>query len=447
MSSTYWCELVWLGDPAGGIERGVAITIDGDRITDVAVGVEPAADARRLAGLTLPGMANAHSHAFHRALRGRTHGETGSFWTWRDRMYTLADRLDPDTYRELATATFAEMVLAGFTCVGEFHYLHHDRGGVPYEQPNEMGRVLLDAAAAAGIRLTLLDTCYLRAGMTEDVGLSQTQLRFSDGGADAWVERVDGLADTSEARIGAAIHSVRSVDSASMSVVAGWAAAGNVPLHAHVSEQPAENEQCRAIHGCTPTELLDGRGVLSDRFTAVHATHLDDTDIGLLQSTRSTCCMCPTTERDLADGIGPTAAFRDAGIAMCVGTDSHAVIDPFEEISGIELDERLASLRRGIHRPGELLTAATEAGYRSLGWHDGGRIEVGALADLTSVALTSARLAGIDADHAAAAVVFAATAGDVHHVIVGGRVVVADGEHQTIDVAGALARSIAVVWT
>lgn len=445
--TTYWCELAWLGDLGGHVERGVTITVEGDRIRAVTVGATPPPYAHDLAGLTLPGMANAHSHAFHRALRGRTHGESGSFWTWRDRMYALADRLDPDSYRTLATAAFAEMALAGFTCVGEFHYLHHDRGGAPYAQPNEMGQALLDAAAAAGIRITLLDTCYLRAGITTDPGLNQTQQRFSDGDADAWVDRVDGLVDAGTAKIGAAIHSVRSVDPASMSVVSEWAAARHAPLHAHVSEQPAENEQCSAVHGCTPSELLGDCGALSDRFTAVHATHLSDDDIALLRASHSTCCLCPTTERDLADGIGPTAEFRHAGIAMAIGSDSHAVIDPFEEARAIELDERLASLRRGTHQPGELLAAATASGYRSVGWHDGGHIAVGALADLTSVALTSPRLAGIDPDHAAAAVVFAATAGDVHHVVVGGRVVVAEGVHQTIDVAAELDRSIRRMWS
>jgi formiminoglutamate deiminase len=283
--------------------------------------------------------------------------------------------------------------------------------------------------------------------MAADAQLNNTQQRFTDGDAEAWVARVDGLVDRPGAQIGAAIHSVRSVDAASMSVVADWAEARSAPLHAHVSEQPAENEQCCAVHGCTPVELLERHDVLGDRFTAVHATHLATSDIALLQASRSTCCICPTTERDLADGIGPTGAFRDAGIAMAIGSDSHAVIDPFEETRAIELDERLATLRRGTHRAGELLATATENGYRSLGWHDGGRIAAGALADLTSVALTSPRLAGIDPDHSAAAVVFAATAGDVHHVVVGGRVVVADGVHQTIAVEDALARAIARVWS
>lgn len=443
----YWCELAWLGDLSGAVERAVLITVDGDQISEVATDTAPPPDAHRLAGLTLPGMANAHSHAFHRALRGRTHDEAGSFWTWRDRMYTLADRLDPDSYRELATATFAEMVLAGFTCVGEFHYLHHNRRGTPYADANAMGQILIDAAAQAGIRITLLDTCYLRAGMSGDAVLNDTQLRFSDGDADAWIARVEGLSGSADAKIGAAIHSVRSVDHVSMSIVAGWASASDAPLHAHVSEQPAENEQCCAVHRCSPIALLQRQGVLGERFTAVHATHVDESDVAMLQSSRSTCCICPTTERDLADGIGPTEAFRDASIAMAIGSDSHAVIDPFEEVRAIELDQRLASLRRGTHRPGELLAAATESGYRSLGWSGGGRIAVGALADLTSVTLTSPRLAGADPRHAAAAVVFAAAPSDVHHVVVGGRAVVVDGVHHTIDVAGALDRAITGVWS
>jgi formiminoglutamate deiminase len=309
-----------------------------------------------------------------------------------------------------------------------------------------MGVVLLDAAAAAGIRMTLLDTCYLQAGMMGEP-LSPTQQRFSDSDVDAWAARASALVARPTAHIGAAIHSVRSVGPESMTVVAEWAAARNAPVHAHVSEQPAENEQCSAALNCTPMELLEHQGVLSERFTAVHATHLLDHDIDLLRLSDSTCCICATTERDLADGIGPTDRLRAAGIPMTIGSDSHAVIDPFEETRGIELDERLGSLRRGTHQPGALLAGATQEGYRSLGWPDGGRLAADCLADFTTVALTSPRLAGIDAARSAAAVVFAATAADVAHVVVGGRVIVADGVHQTIDVAAELDRSVRQVWT
>jgi formiminoglutamate deiminase len=325
--TTYWCELAWLGGDTATAD--VLIEVADDRIAAVTAGVPCPPDGHRLAGLTLPGMANAHSHAFHRALRGRTHGESGSFWTWREQMYALADRLDPDRYRTLATATFAEMVLAGFTCVGEFHYLHHDRSGAPYGAANEMGEVLLDAAAAVGIRITLLDACYLHGGI--GVELNETQQRFSDGDAAAWCARVDTLMGNDTSKIGAAIHSVRSIDPASMRLVSEWASGRDAPVHAHVSEQPAENTQCYEAYGRTPTRLLDECGALGNRFTAVHATHLTERDVGLLQASGSTCCLCPTTERELADGIGPTSAFRDAAIAMCIGSDSHAVIDPFEE--------------------------------------------------------------------------------------------------------------------
>ena len=440
----YWCELAWLGDLDGRVEQGVSITVEGDRITAVTAGTPP--HGIQLAGLTLPGLANAHSHAFHRAMRGRTHAEAGTFWTWREQMYRLADRLDPDSYRELATAAFAEMVLCGYTSVGEFHYLHHDRDGTPYADRNAMGRALIDAAAAAGIRLTLLDVCYLQADMT-GASLQGAQRRFGDGDATHWVERLDELHPTAVARPGTAIHSVRAVDTDSMSIVADAAARRAYVVHAHVSEQPGENAQSATAHGCTPIELLDRTGVLSEHFTAVHATHLGARDVGLLQQHAVTCCVCPTTERDLADGIGPTAEFRNTGIPIAIGSDSHAVVDPFEETRAVELDERLASLHRGTHRAGDLLTMATVNGYRSIGWPEGGRLAVGCLADITTVRLTSPRLAGTDPADAAAAVVFGATASDVSHVMVGGRRVVADGVHQHVDVSAALDRSIRALWS
>ena len=316
-SETYWCEQAWIADRA---VDGVVIDVDGGRITDVATNVtSPPAGATRLGGVTLPGLANAHSHAFHRALRGRTHGHGGTFWTWRDQMYRVAAALDPDTYEELATATFAEMVLAGYTVVGEFHYLHHDRDGASYGDPSEMGRRMLSAAGRAGIRITLLDTCYLRGGIGQPV--NDAQRRFSDVTPERWAARVDELADASSVRVGGAIHSVRAVDPDSMRVVAGWAETRGTVLHAHVSEQPRETEECLDAYGCTPVELLAGAGALSDRFTAVHATHVTDSDIRLLANARSRCCVCATTERELADGIGPTAAL-DAPGSGCVSAQT-----------------------------------------------------------------------------------------------------------------------------
>jgi len=291
----------------------------------------------------------------------------------------------------------------------------------------------------------LLDACYLRAGAKQP--LTPPQQRFSDGTARAWCDRVSLLEDAPGARIGAAIHSVRAVDADSIATVAKYASDRGFPLHAHVSEQPAENEQALAEFGCSPTVVLAQQGALSPSFTAVHATHIDEADIDLYAKSRSTCCFCPTTERDLADGIGPSAELRAAGVDLCIGSDQHAVIDPFEEMRAVELDERLRSRRRGTHQPRSLLKAATVNGYRSLGWHGGGEIAVGAIADLTTVALDSVRLAGSasDPERLVDAVVFAATSADVTHVIVDGRTVVNGGQHVLVDVAQELAAAIAEV--
>jgi len=443
-----WCERALLnrapGDPA---EAGVVLTIEGATIAAVDTGVAaPPPGAEVLSGLTLPGFVNAHSHAFHRALRGRTHGGAGgTFWSWRDRMYELAARLDPDGYEALATAAYAEMVLAGYTAVGEFHYLHHAPGGARYGDPNELGHRLVGAARRAGLRITLLDTCYLHAGPGRDA--EGVQRRFSDGTADAWAERVAALADSAAddaVAVGAAIHSARAIDPPAIAAVAAWASSRDAVLHAHVSEQQRENDECLAAYGCTPVQLLADHGALGERFTAVHATHLAPDDIALLGGGRCRCCLCPTTERDLADGIGPAGALRAAGAGLCIGSDSHAVVDPFEETRAVELDERLATGRRGTHPAGQLLWDATAEGAASLGWR-AGVLQPGWLADLVTIGLDGPRLAGTGDDLAAAAV-FAASAADVRHVFVGGRHVVADGVHRTIDVAAALDRSIAAVW-
>ena len=426
-----WCELAWLGGVRA--EAGVVIGIDGDRIASVEAGAaEPPPGAERLPGLTLPGLANAHSHAFQRGLRGRTQAGTGSFWTWREQMYELAGRLDPDSCFALSRAAFGEMALAGITCVGEFHYVHYAPDGQPYADANAMGQAVIAAAREAGIRMTLLDACYLHGGIE----------RFRDADAGAWAGRVGSLDEGPGVRVGAAIHSVRAVDPESARVVAEWAAAGGRPLHAHVSEQPKENEECVASHGRTPTELLADAGALSERFTAVHATHLTDADVALLGSAGVTACLCPTTERDLADGIGPARRLRDAGARLAVGSDSQAFIDVFEEARAIELDERLASGVRGSHLAADLLRAATAHGHAALGWPEGGRIETGALADLAVLSLDGVRLAGTAVEHAVESAVFAASAADVRDVMVGGRWVVRGGAHVGFDVASALRQAL-----
>ncbi|HEX2416319.1 MAG TPA: formimidoylglutamate deiminase [Thermoleophilaceae bacterium] len=432
--TSYWCTLAWLGGPRP--EAGVVIDVEAGRIAAVSREQAPPRHARRLYGLTLPGLANAHSHAFQRALRGRTQHGSGSFWTWRDQMYAVAERLDPENYLALARATYAEMALAGITTVGEFHYVHHGPGGTPYDDPNEMGRALIAAANDAGIRLTLIDCCYLHGGIGAPP--EKAQRRFSDDSPEAWVSRVDELAEDESVRIGAAIHSMRAVDPDAAAIVAGWAAERERPLHAHVSEQRAENEACLAAYGRTPTALLADAGALAANFTAVHATHLVDADVDLLGGAGACCCVCPTTERDLADGIGRMRRLSDAGASLSLGSDSHAVIDLFEEARAVELDERLASGERGHHGTAALLRAASQDGHPCLGWPDAGRIEPGARADLVTVWLAGVQLAGTSPELALDAVVFAGSARDVRHVLVDGHEVVVDGRHTSIDVAGEL---------
>lgn len=413
----YHAAYAWVGEH---VARDVALEVTDGYFTAVRPSAPPAGD--RLPGVVLPGFANVHSHAFHRALRGRTHASKGSFWTWRELMYEVAGRLDPDRYLALARAVYGEMALAGITAVGEFHYLHHAPDGTPYADPNAMGHALITAARQAGIRITLLDTAYLTSGV-DGRPLEGVQRRFGDGNIERWVSRVAELRAAPHARIGSAIHSVRAVP-----VSALPAFAGRGVVHVHLSEQRAENEQCLAVHGCTPTELLDRHGVLGPATTAVHATHLTGGDVLTLGRTGTGVCFCPTTERDLADGIGPARELTDAGAPLSLGSDSQAVIDMFEELRGVEMNERLASQQRGRFGPAELIAAA--ARHESLGWDDAGAIAVGKRADLVCVRTDSPRTAGVGPE----GLVYAATAADITHVMADGRMIVADGQHVSVDV-------------
>lgn len=466
MPRRWHAEFAWLA--AGGVAQDVLIEADGARFTRVAPGTSATQlppGTVRLPGLTLPGLANAHSHAFHRALRGAAAGGGlspggaaaggGTFWTWRDRMYAVAERLDPGSYFTLARAVYAEMALAGVTCVGEFHYLHHGPGGKRYSDQNEPGRLLIAAAAAAGLRITLLDACYLAGGFSpggEPLPLAGAQLRFGDGSAAAWAERVSAFGCDAHAmvaphaRLGAAIHSVRAVGPGQMPEVMAWSRARAAPVHAHLSEQPLENAECRAAFGATPAEVLDEAGALGPRSTMVHATHLTRHDIGLLGGSQTAVCMCPLTEADLADGVGPAPALAAAGSPLALGSDGHSVIDLVAEARWLELSQRLVSGRRGHFTPEELATAATAGGHACLGWPDAGEIAPGAYADLVTVLLDSPRLAGAAAGDPLAALFAAGTAADVAHVVAGGVDVVRDGHHLLVDdVPGELAAAIRAV--
>ena len=440
------CEYAWLGGESAS--RDVRIGVVDGIVTSLEVGVPGERGDERVAGVVIPGLVNAHSHAFHRALRGRTHGGSGDFWQWRNPMYALANRLTPDSYRELATAVFAEMALAGITGVGEFHYVHHQPDGTPYADPNVMGHAMVDAARGAGIRIALLDAAYLHAAI-EKSELLPEQRRFSDCSIDRWLDRVDALGEGGDGwTVGLAPHSVRAVHPDELASIVG-SRFGRV-VHLHVSEQPAENAACIAATGMTPTEVLADVGLLGTHLTAVHATHMTDRDVSLLGGAHAHVCMCPTTERDLADGIGPAHAMASAGATLCLGSDSHAVIDLFEEARAVEHNERLITGTRGIHRPASLLAAATSGGASSLGWQsltpEG--VAVGKPADLVAIGLDSVRMAGFEAGAAAAHIVHAAAPADVRNVWVAGARVVRDGTHTSIDdVAGALRSSIEALGT
>jgi formiminoglutamate deiminase len=428
--TAYLLERAWVD---GAVHDDVRVEIAEGRFAAVDVG-GPRDGTESLAGVTIPGLANCHSHAFHRALRGRTQRDRGTFWTWREQMYDVAARLDPDSYLELATVTYREMVAAGITSVGEFHYLHHQPDGTPYEDPNAMEHALVEAARRAGLRVTVLDTCYLSSGFGEPP--EGVQVRYDDGSAIAWAERVAGLRQADGARIGAAVHSIRAVPRDQLAAVVE--AATGRPLHVHLSEQVGENDRCLRAYGASPTQVLADEGVLGPLTTAVHATHLTPDDVRLLGEATAYACFCPTTERDLGDGIGPSRALHDAGSSLTLGSDSHAVIDLFEEMRAVELDERLATQRRGHWTAAELLAAATR--HESLGWDDAGAIAVGKRADLVTVATDRVRTAGTGADEQT--VVFAAAAEDVTHVVTDGRVVFREGDREQLgrDLADAIGR-------
>ncbi|WP_104176813.1 formimidoylglutamate deiminase [Cryobacterium sp. Y50] len=417
--TAFWCETLLID---GIAVAGVRLEADNDgRISRVQVQAAEAADIRL--GTVLPGFGNAHSHAFHRALRGQTHAEGGDFWLWRERMYRVAAQLDPSKYQALATAVFAEMLVSGYTAVGEFHYVHHHTNGEPYETEHAMELALAAAARAVGIRLVLLDTIYLQGGIGRE--LAPEQLAFGDSDAAGWLARWGSLRAKLEGddlvTLGAALHSVRAVTPDAMREVQGGLPA-DVPLHVHLSEQPQENTDCLAAYGLTPTGVLDSLGALAPRLSVVHATHLSNADRTLLGNAGVTVVMCPTTEADLGDGIGPAFALAKEGCPIALGSDQNAVIDPFLEMRGLEMGERLASQQRGRFAPTALLTAATSTGYASLGLGRH-RMREGDHCDLVEISSTGMRTVGTFVEQ----LPLTATASDVLRVIVGGRVVAEGG--------------------
>lgn len=398
-----------------GTREAVRFTVEAGRIASVEEGVPPQEGDCTL-GFVVPGFVNAHSHAFHRGLRGRADGGD-DFWGWRRAMYRLATALTPEAYRAIARDVFAEMVQAGWTAVGEFHYVHHRPDGRPYAPPHAMELALADAAREVGIRLVLLDACYLAADV-DGRPLEPEQRRFGDGDADGWLARWhalrEAIGDDPLVTLGAAIHSVRAVPLPAIErMIAGLPA--DAPLHLHLAEQPRETAAFLALHGETPTAALDRLGVLSPRTTLVHGTHLSREDVARIGAAGATVAFCPTTEADLADGIGPARALADAGARIALGSDGQTVIDPLLELRALEAGERLASGRRGRFSPAELFAAATTHGSVSLGLRANG-FAVGDPADLLELDRDSPRTRGADPER----LILTATAADVITTVVAG---------------------------
>lgn len=387
-------------------------------------------------GLEMPGIASVHSHAFQRALRGRTQRRTlkaGSFWSWRGLMFALADRLDPSSIHALSRYAFIELLLSGVTAVGEFHYVHHDRSGAPYADRTELADAVLRAAADAGIRITLLRVLYQRAGYGR--ALEAGQRRFVDADPAAAIADVEALARRHThptVRFGIAPHSTRAVTRQGFEACAAFARERSLPIHAHVSEQRRELHESLAEHGTTPIHLLGELGVLGPTFCGIHATHLGPGEAERLGASRSFVAVCRTTERDLGDGLPDVGAMVRANVRLVVGADSHASSDPFEEARAIELDERArVEARHAALEAPALLRALTEDGYAAIGWPApetlGDRV----------VLREDVALAGIDDAVIDDMVAFHASARSVRDVWVGGRKIVEDGQHPGCDEARA----------
>lgn len=398
----------------------------------------------------LPAFANAHSHAFQRLFRARAEGRKiggDTFWTWREQMYRAAAFVDPDQMYAIARAVFLEMAQTGIALVGEFHYVHRDREGRAYDNPNALAESLVAAARSVGIRITLLRSAYFRAGYGLDPHPGQS--RFYEQPAE-YLENLASLAGKYGAeefvRIGAAPHSIRAVSLSNFHPIVAWSRSGQRdqcarPLHLHISEQPAENEACLREYGATPVTLLAGEGLLDAQTTLVHAIHVTEGEMAQIARGGSTICSCPTTERNLGDGIFPADTAMRLGVPVAFGSDSQAQIDPFEDARQLEYHLRLRDRERGIldgaSRDGwrshdaigtSLLRAMTANGYRALGVH-GGRLAPGEPADFLTLHTDEIALLGADADSLAAQVVFAASKSAVDAVYLQGRRILHEGRH------------------
>jgi formimidoylglutamate deiminase len=393
----------------------------------------------------LPGMVNAHSHAFQRVIRGRTEhrsrASSDSFWTWRELMYSAAMRLEPADIYDASRMAFLEMVLGGITAVGEFHYLHRDPRGLPYDEPNLLAKEVIRAARDVGLRIALLRVAYARSGY--QVAPHERQKRFIEDRPEIYLRHVErlrdelSLDDSQSAWVGLAPHSVRAVPLDYLREVVAYGDERKLHVHMHVAEQPAENAACLAEHGRTPVAVLAHENILSRRFTCVHAVHITDEEARALARARAIVCACPTTERNLGDGIVPADLLFKHGARIAFGTDSHTQIDLLEDARELEYNLRLKQLERNVLAPegqdvsalaAKLFEGATAHGASSIG-ASGGALEAGRTADFFTVALDDASIAGASLDDLLSSIVFSLARTAVREVFVGGKRIVENGEH------------------
>lgn len=433
---------------AGRMQAGAGLRVDAHgkivRVTTAgetaqSSSIAPDTEVVELRGKALlPGIVNVHSHAFQRLIRGRTESRRAGgrdFWSWRAAMYHAVVSISPEQMYAVARAAFLEMALAGTTTVGEFHYVNRTPDGKPYPNPNVMAQQVFAAAESVGIRICLLRAAYQRAGLglPEDPG----QARFLETTVEflANVADLDREYDSSHAWVGVAPHSVRAVPLEAIESMAAWAREHNRPLHMHVSEQMAEIEACRREYGTTPVRLLEKNGLLRDRFTGVHAIHIDGEEMDLLAANRATICACPTTERNLGDGILAAQDVMERGIPICLGSDSQAQIEPLEDARELEYNLRLQRQQRslldgidGQELSARLFRCATANGAHAVGC-DAGDFEPGKLADFFTVDLNDISVAGDSREDLLSTIVFGMRTAAVADVCVGGRFVVRDHCH------------------
>jgi formimidoylglutamate deiminase len=428
-------DLIYTGEE---FQSGVAMFADpSGRITRFSSAPSDLAQSQRLSGRALlPGLVNGHSHAFQRALRGRTEHRTSaehdSFWTWRESMYFAANRLSPEDLYHASRMAFLEMLLSGITTVGEFHYVH-GAPFAPFENRNELAMQVIRAARDTGLRIALLRTAYARSGWRKAAHPGQASFLtplVADFIADTEALRaaISDSPDAEQVWVGVAPHSLRAAPLEYVREAVAYARAHQLPVHMHVAEQPADVEACVAEYGTRPVELLDENGLLDFRFTAVHAIHVTQKEIAALARAGAMVCACPTTERNLGDGTLPADRYLSAGVRISLGSDSNVQINLLEDARELEYHLRMLKLERAVLSAKQLFSCATEAGARSLG-APSGSLEVGRPADFFSVALDDPSMAGAGPESLLSHIVFSAERTAVRDVAVGGKFIVRDGRH------------------